>query len=146
MDQNHVKNVDFPIKAHFWATHKFWTDIAEPGGPLHQFATNSRLKMDKWGHFGPLLFLECFKSSRRKKILLLVKMAILAPFGSRYLLNKRTQRQKIFFGEQAPQGVLTMSRIQKYQFWVRPRIVPFSIHGMLKTISLQCGHVYIVAF
>ena len=56
----------------------------------------------------------------------------MAHFGSLYLLNKRTQGQKKIFGEQAPQGVLTMSRIQKYQFWVRPRIVPFSIHGMLR--------------
>ena len=23
IDQNHVKIADFPIKAHFWATHKF---------------------------------------------------------------------------------------------------------------------------
>ena len=69
--------------------------------------------------FWATLVLECFKSSRGKKFLLLVKMAIwaiLAPFGSQYLLNKGTQRQKKFFGEQAPQGVLTMSRIQKYQF------------------------------
>ena len=62
---------------------------------------------------------------------------ILAHFGSRYLLNKRTQRQKNFFGEQAPQGVLTMSRIHKYQFWVLPRIVPFSIHSMLNHSPLR---------
>ena len=63
--------------------------------------------------------------------------AILAPFGSQYLLNKGTQRQKKFFGEQAPQGVLTMSRIQKYQFWVRPIIVTISVHSMLNFCIVQ---------
>ena len=28
MDHQNVKIADFTIKAHFWATHKFWTDIA----------------------------------------------------------------------------------------------------------------------
>ena len=28
MDHKNVKIADFTIKAHFWATHKFWTDIA----------------------------------------------------------------------------------------------------------------------
>ena len=32
-----------------------------------------------------------------------------------------------------------MSRIQKYQFWVRPKIVPFSIHSMLNSSVDFCG-------
>ena len=35
----------------------------------------------------------------QKKKLLLVKMALPHTVGSLYLLNKRTQSQKIFFGE-----------------------------------------------
>ena len=143
MDHQNVKIADFTIKAHFWATHistyPHTLTYPQPGGPLHQMAKKFRLKIDKWGHFGPLWFLECFKSSRGKKFLLLVKMviwAILAHFGSRYLLNKRTHSQKFFFGEQAPQGVLTMSRIQRYQFWVLHIIVPFSIHSMLSHKSM----------
>ena len=57
--------------------------------------------------FWATLVFRMFQIVARKKILLLVKMAILghlAPFGSRYLLNKRTQRQKFFLVNKHPKG------------------------------------------